>query len=183
MKILILGSKGMLGTDLLEELSKTNYEILGWDINDIDLTKEEHMYKIEKEKPNIIINCAAYTNVDLAETEKEKCYAVNVIGVKNLINISKKLDIPLIQISTDYMQKCLSFTIIEDTPNKLALKFTKCLWAKTFLENSASDIGHTICCNPDFAMAKSFHPNIKLVRTKSLMMGDDYCDSTYIWED
>jgi dTDP-4-dehydrorhamnose reductase len=103
MKILVLGSKGMLGTDLIEELSNTNYKILGWDIQNIDIIKEEGMSKIEQEKPDIIINCAAYTNVDKAETEKEKCYAVNVTGVKNLINVCKKLGIPLIQISTDYV--------------------------------------------------------------------------------
>ena len=92
-------------------------------------------------------------------------------------------DIYTEQISTEYMQHCLSFTIVEDTQNKLAFKFTKCLWAKTFLEMDASDIGHAICCHPDFAMAKAFHPNLKLVRTKSLMKGDNYCDSTYIWEE
>jgi len=86
------------------------------------------------------------------------------------------------QISTEYMQHCLNFTIVEDTHNKLAFRFTNCLWAKTFLELGASDIGDAMCCYPDFAMAKAFHPNLKLVRTKSLMKGDDYCDSTYIWE-
>jgi len=103
MKILIIGSKGMLGTDLMQELSKTDFEILGWDIQDIDITKEEDMPSIEQENPDIIINCAAYTNVDGAETEKEKCYAVNVTGVKNLVNACKKLNIPLVQISTDYV--------------------------------------------------------------------------------
>ena len=87
------------------------------------------------------------------------------------------------QISTEYMQNCLKFKIVEDTPNKLAFRFTECLWAKTFLELGASDIGHAMCCYPDFAMAKAFHPNLKLVRTKSLMKGDHFCDSTYIWEE
>jgi hypothetical protein len=81
------------------------------------------------------------------------------------------------------MQHCLNFTIVEDNPKKLALKFTKCLWAKTFLEINAPEVGYSICCHPDFAMAKAFHPNLKFVRTKSLMKGDAYCDSTYIWED
>lgn len=87
------------------------------------------------------------------------------------------------QISTDYMQHCLNFTIVEDTPKKLALKFTKCLWAKTFLEINAPDIGYAICCHPDFAMAKAFHSKLKIVRTMCLMKGDGYCNSTYIWED
>jgi len=87
------------------------------------------------------------------------------------------------QISTEYMRNCLNFSIIEDTPQKLVLKFTKCLWAKTFLEINAPEIGYAICCYPDFAMAKAFHPNLRLTRTKCLMKGDDYCDSTYIWEE
>ncbi|UCC18225.1 MAG: L-2-amino-thiazoline-4-carboxylic acid hydrolase [Promethearchaeota archaeon] len=87
------------------------------------------------------------------------------------------------QISTEYMQHCLKFTMEEDTQNKLAFKFTKCLWAETFLEMEASDIGDAMCCYPDFAMAKAFHPKLKLIRTKTLMKGDDFCDSTYIWEE
>lgn len=102
-KILVIGSKGMLGTDLIKELSKTEHKIIGWDIQDIDITNEQEMQKIENLTPNIIINSAAYTDVDKAETEKEICKKVNVEGVQNLANISKKLDIPLIQISTDYV--------------------------------------------------------------------------------
>ena len=103
MKILIIGSKGMLGSDLFDELKKTDYEVIGWDIKDIDIAKKEGLSKIEKEQPNIIINCAAYTDVDLAETEKDKCHAVNFIGIENLAEICKKLDILLVQISTDYV--------------------------------------------------------------------------------
>ncbi len=87
------------------------------------------------------------------------------------------------QISTEYMKNCLNFTIVEETPKKLALKFTKCLWAKTFLEINAPEVGFVICCYPDFAMAKAFHPDLRLTRTRCLMKGDEYCDSTYIWED
>ncbi|MBD3248800.1 dTDP-4-dehydrorhamnose reductase [Candidatus Woesearchaeota archaeon] len=103
MKILIIGSKGMLGTDIVSEISKTENEVIGWDISDIDITKEEDMSKIEKESPSIIINCAAYTDVDKAEEERERCCSINVTGVKNLVDICKKLNIPLIQISTDYV--------------------------------------------------------------------------------
>jgi len=103
MKILVIGSKGMLGTDLMQGLSKTSYEFIGLDIQDIDITKKEEMSKIKKENPGIIINCAAYTNVDLAETEKEKCYSVNLGGIKNLVRICKKNKITLVYISTDYV--------------------------------------------------------------------------------
>ena len=104
-------------------------------------------------------------------------------NVRPITNFKEFKEVYLEQISTEYMQHCLNFRIVEDNPNRLALKFSKCLWAKTFLELGASDIGHSMCCYPDFAMAKAFHPKLKLVRTKSLMKGDDCCDSTYIWED
>jgi len=104
----------------------------------------------------------------------------NTIPITNFEEFKK---VYIDQISTEYMQHCLNFKIVEDTPNRLEFKFTKCLWAKTFLELKASDIGDSMCCHPDFAMAKAFHPNLKLVRTKSLMKGDDHCDSTYIWEE
>jgi len=103
MKILVLGSKGMLGSDLIRELNKTSNETIDWDIGDVDITKEQDMDKISKVKPEILINCAAYTNVDGAEKEKEKCYSVNVKGIKNLVSVCKKEGIILIQISTDYI--------------------------------------------------------------------------------
>jgi hypothetical protein len=104
-------------------------------------------------------------------------------NIKPITNFEEFKEIYKEQISTEYMKHCLNFQIVEDTPNKLEFRFTKCLWAKTFLELGASDIGQAMCCYPDFAMAKAFHPSLKLERTKSLMNGDDYCNSTYIWED
>ncbi|MCK4370681.1 MAG: L-2-amino-thiazoline-4-carboxylic acid hydrolase [Candidatus Lokiarchaeota archaeon] len=87
------------------------------------------------------------------------------------------------QMSTDFMQHCLEFTIIEDSPKKLIIRFTKCLWAKTFLKINEPGLGYAMCCYPDYAMAKTFHPKLKLVRSKTLMQGNEYCESTYIWDD
>lgn len=103
MKILVVGSKGMLGSDLVEELNNTENEVISWDIADINIVNEEEINKISNLQPNLLINCAAYTNVEGAEREKLKCYSTNVIAVKNLIDICKKKDIILIQISTDYV--------------------------------------------------------------------------------
>lgn len=102
-KILVIGSKGMLGQDLIDELKKSKMNCTGYDIQEIDITKESEMSKIEKENPDVLINCAAYTNVDLAEKEREKCHAVNVIGLKNLTEVCKKNNIVLVSISTDYV--------------------------------------------------------------------------------
>ncbi len=87
------------------------------------------------------------------------------------------------QMSTEFMQHCLNFTITEDTPNKLTFKFTKCLWAKIFLEIKEPGLGYAMCCYPDYTMAKAFHPKLKLVRNKTLMQGNECCETTYIWED
>jgi len=103
MKILVIGNKGMLGTDLIKELKKTDYEIIGWDLGEIDITNPKDMHKIEDNKPDIIINCAAYTDVDEAESKKDLAFSVNVTGVNNLAKICIKLNIPLMHISTDYV--------------------------------------------------------------------------------
>lgn len=103
MNVLVIGSKGMLGTDLVKELNNTNFNVVVDTFLDIDITKEEEMLKIEREKPDVIINCAAYTNVDKAETERDSCYDVNVRGVSNLVNLCKKNNIIFFHFSTDYV--------------------------------------------------------------------------------
>ena len=104
-------------------------------------------------------------------------------NTKPITNFEEYKEIYKEQFNTEFMQHCTSFTIVEDTPTKLSFKFTKCLWAKTFLEKYASALGYVMCCHPDYAMTKAFHPNLKLVRTKTLMQGDECCDSTYVWEE
>lgn len=103
MKIVLIGSSGMLGSDLLKELAKTNYNVIGYNSQELDITKERDMDKIEAEKPDIIINCGAYTDVDQAEREREKCYAVNVTGVRNLVKVCRRNGLLLFHISTDYV--------------------------------------------------------------------------------
>jgi len=103
MKILVIGSKGMLGSDLINELNKTSYEVVGWDMAKTNITKKEDMKKINQENPDLIINCAAYTNVDGAETEADKAYAVNVEGMGNLVDFCKSEGIIFVTISTDYV--------------------------------------------------------------------------------
>jgi len=103
MRVLVIGSKGMLGKDLMEELANPGYEVIGLGLRDLDISKEFDMPKIEAINPDLIINCAAYTNVDKAESERDRCYSTNVTGVKNIVNFCKKNDIIMIQYSTDYV--------------------------------------------------------------------------------
>lgn len=103
MKVLITGSNGMLGHDLIDvldgkhELIKTTSKSL--DITDKDKVKEY----IVNENPDIVINSAAYTDVDGCETNEEMAYKVNGEGVKNLALACKVVDCPLVHISTDYV--------------------------------------------------------------------------------
>jgi dTDP-4-dehydrorhamnose reductase len=99
-KTLILGGKGMLGQDV-SRVFPSSISLSRQECNitvPLDISQ-----KIEAHTPSLIINCAAYTKVDLAETEKEKAHSINAIGAKNVALACTKYDIPLIHISTDYV--------------------------------------------------------------------------------
>ena len=77
-------------------------------------------------------------------------------------------------------QKALTYEIVEESESVLEIRVSECLWAKTFREADASEIGYAAICNPDFAMASAYNPKIKLLRTKTLMKGNDCCDHRYV---
>lgn len=102
--ILVTGSNGQLGFDVVKELKNRKIDCIGTVRNDFDLTNYEDTEKyILKFKPECIIHCAAYTNVNKAEDEKELCYKVNVIGTENIAKVCRKLNAKMIYISTDYV--------------------------------------------------------------------------------
>lgn len=71
---------------------------------------------------------------------------------------------------------------VEDTPEACELRVTECLWATTFREMGAEDLGYLLFCNSDYAQCQGFNPRIRLVRTKTLMQGDDCCNHRFVWE-
>jgi L-2-amino-thiazoline-4-carboxylic acid hydrolase len=71
---------------------------------------------------------------------------------------------------------------IERTPESYEIKITECLWAQTFREANAADLGFATICYGDEAMAAAFDPRLKLTRTKTLMNGDDCCHFRWAWE-
>ncbi len=104
MKILITGSEGQLGWELLRQAPFFNMEAVGLDLPYLDITVEPGVIEAFKEhKPDILINAAAYTNVDKAETDEKACFAVNVNGPENLAAACRNAEIPMIHISTDYV--------------------------------------------------------------------------------
>jgi dTDP-4-dehydrorhamnose reductase len=103
MKILLLGHKGMLGSDLLTQML-LHHEVVGMDKEEIDITSADDCAKaIEDTAPQIIINAAAYTNVDGCETAKEECFAVNAEALKNIATACRNKNIRIIHFSTDYV--------------------------------------------------------------------------------
>ncbi|MDR2553929.1 MAG: dTDP-4-dehydrorhamnose reductase [Fibromonadaceae bacterium] len=102
MKVWITGSKGMLGQDL-RALAGHDFEVFESD-REVDITDELAVSAyLSKNKPNLIINCAAYTAVDQAETETELNYKLNALGPKVLGECSAKANIGIVHISTDYV--------------------------------------------------------------------------------
>jgi hypothetical protein len=80
------------------------------------------------------------------------------------------------------IQHALEAEIVEQTPDAFEYRVTKCLWSKAFRESAAADIGYAIICHPDYAVARSLNPKLKLIRTKTLMQGDDCCVLRYVME-
>jgi hypothetical protein len=81
-----------------------------------------------------------------------------------------------------FAKHVLTREIGEDTPQAFELRVTECLWPKTFREMGAADIGYALLCHTDYADCQGFHPKIRLIRSKTLMQGDDCCDHRFVWE-
>ncbi|MGC8889335.1 MAG: dTDP-4-dehydrorhamnose reductase [bacterium] len=104
MRVLITGSNGQLGKAVTEVFFKENIEVYPIPHSRLDISNREEVKGIfTSYLPDIVINCAAYTNVDGCEKEPEKAYRMNTLGPKNLAIISERLNIFLIHISTDYV--------------------------------------------------------------------------------
>lgn len=124
MKILITGSNGQLGNELQKIIetgeaeigrvsdSIKNAEVFPLDIEELDITKLEDVKRVFNDiKPDVVINCAAATNVDGCESNKDLAFKINAIGARNLAMVSVKFGAKLVQVSTDYV-----FSGVGETP-------------------------------------------------------------------
>ncbi len=103
-KIWLIGKRGMLAQSLIEEMQKRQVDFVATGKEEVDITSKESLLSFaNKGAWSHIINCAAYTQVDLAETEKEKAFALNVLGVEHLIAAAKASRAKLVHISSDYV--------------------------------------------------------------------------------
>src|SRR3989344_3503766 len=104
MKVIIIGAQGMLGHALSDVFSRATQKLLLWDRGDLDIVNRAAVeMAIGREKPDILINAAAYTDVDGAEKERERAMQVNATGVGNLADTCAKLQITMVHYSTDYV--------------------------------------------------------------------------------
>ena len=116
MNILVTGSQGQLGNEIssiietgkaeIGPISKQcqNYKIFKTDVSELDICDLEAARNFcQINKIDLIINCAAFTNVDGCETERESAFKVNVIGPRNLAIVASEIDAKLVHVSTDYV--------------------------------------------------------------------------------
>ncbi len=135
-KILVTGSKGQLGVDLINILSN-EYYVIGLDKQMLDITNLDYVLNTVKTlNPNIIINSAAYTNVDKAEENIDLSYKINSLGAKNLAIASLENNSRLVHISTDFVfdgekkQPYIEF----DKPNPLSIYGKSKLLGEEFIK-------------------------------------------------
>lgn len=105
MKILITGSKGQLGIEIIRQLRKNSiYQVIGMDKEELNIVNLDDINEtILSVKPDVVINCAAHTAVDLCETDIENAYKINAIGPRNLAIACEKVRAKFVQVSTDYV--------------------------------------------------------------------------------
>lgn len=122
MQVLVTGANGMLGQDLCPILEDNGYDVIETDIENLDITDSESCVKFLSEtKPEIVVHCAAYTNVDGAEKDIITAKRINVKGTENIAKACAKVGAILVYISTDYVfdGKKEEPYLPEDKPNPL----------------------------------------------------------------
>lgn len=104
MRVFVTGVRGQLGYDVVNELEKRGHTAIGVDIEELDITDATAVDKMITEvDPDAVIHCAAWTAVDAAEDNEDKCRQVNVGGTENIAKVCKKLNCKMMYISTDYI--------------------------------------------------------------------------------
>ena len=104
MKIMVTGANGMLGKDLCPILENIGAFVIPTDIDNLDITDQNATDDfIQSIHPDIIVHCAAYTNVDKAENDSENAYQINCDGTRNVAMAANKAGALMVYISTDYV--------------------------------------------------------------------------------
>jgi dTDP-4-dehydrorhamnose reductase len=103
-KLLVTGAAGMLGHDVCRVAEHAGHEPLAIDLPELDITDAAAVLAfMQEQRPQAVLNCAAWTDVDGAETHREQAHAVNADGAGNLARAAAAIGVPLLHISTDYV--------------------------------------------------------------------------------
>jgi len=188
MKIAVTGAYGQLGSELCRQLGDAAIPL---DIDTLDLTDEAAtIAQMAALKPSAVINCAAYTQVDKAENDWERCRTINALAVEHLVRACGMLDCPLVQISTDYV-----FGAVRAVPRSWCESdppSPQGVYAKTKLEGEQAAAGcvkHLIVrtcglyARPADAKAANFVRTMLRLgaeRAELQIVGDQYCTPTYV---
>ena len=122
-KVVIFGCKGQLGKDLVK-MFQSEYEVAGYDLPELNITNPTEVYRLlDEPTPDLVINAAAYTNVDLAEKEVDHAFLVNEIGARLVADLASQWGVPVVYYSTDYVFDGMQRKPYreEDTPNPLSV--------------------------------------------------------------
>ena len=118
MRILVTGANGQLGQVFKNNIYNSDHEFYFTDENKLDITKREEILDyVTIHKIDLIINCAAYTNVNQSETNKKEAIKVNVYGVRNLVEVCEEKKLKMIHFSTDYVYNSDSLNPINEDSN------------------------------------------------------------------
>ena len=101
-QVAVFGGRGMLGTDLIETLMRRGLVPTTYDLPELDLRKAGHL-KMALQEADAVVNCAAYTNVDGAESNAEAAYSINADAVGTLGRLAAGHNVPVLHISTDFV--------------------------------------------------------------------------------
>lgn len=102
MRIVVIGSNGQLGTDLVKTLEK-GHEVIGLSHKDIEVADYDSCLILKQHQPDVIINTAAFHKTDQCEDEPLKAFSVNALGARNVMLMSKEMNVTVVFISTDYV--------------------------------------------------------------------------------
>jgi len=124
LKILITGAGGLVGSALTEHCIEIGDEVSSYDRAALDISNFEHVESVVSEvRPDVLINCAAWTDVDGCETDVQRCHSVNALGPENLARACRKVAAGFVTISTDYVFDGTKdgFYTQRDDPNPLSV--------------------------------------------------------------
>jgi dTDP-4-dehydrorhamnose reductase len=104
MRVVVTGAAGMLGCDVMRAGERAGFEVVGLTHDELDVVDAAAVETaLSRVRPHAAVNCAAWTDVDGAETSREQAHAVNAEGAGNLARAAARADVPLVHVSTDYV--------------------------------------------------------------------------------